>query len=168
MARCEHALPLRVAPGVHHRTASESTDGMARVLTLCLPSAAHTLQRWSLSRLAAEACVQAAAQLAQLQEASRLNPFVGEPHLVRAQILLTHGEWDEASAAATKGVGILADWATSWDKRMPWNAWLNWGRSLALQAAFKEWPDTHGGIESLGATHPRMRFRKLNTSRNLA
>ena len=29
-----------------------------------------------------------------------------------------------------------------------------------------EWPHTHGGLESLGATHPRMRFRGLNTSRH--
>ena len=76
-----------------------------------------------------------------------------------------------AAAAAAAGVALLADSATSWDKRMPWNAWLSWGRclahSLALQAALHEWPTTHGGIESLGATHPRMRFRGLNTSRNV-
>ena len=59
----------------------------------------------------------------------------------------------------------LGRWATAYDKRMPWNAWLNWGRCLALQARLREWPRTHGGLESLGATHPRMRFRGLNTSR---
>ena len=41
----------------------------------------------------------------------------------------------------------------------------NWSRCLALQAKLQEWPTTHGGLESLGATHPRMRFRGLNTSR---
>lgn len=114
------------------------------------------------------AAAAAAAQEAQLREASRLNPFVGEPHLVRAQLLLQQARWAEAEAAAAHGVGLLADWATSWDKRMPWNAWLNWGRCLALQAGCKEWPETHGGLESLGATHPRMRYRGLNTSRNAA
>lgn len=109
---------------------------------------------------------QSAAQLAQLDEAARLNPFVGEPHVVKAQLLLQQSKWGEAEAAAAHGVSLLAQWATSWDKRMPWNAWLNWGRCLALQAALHEWPTTHGGIESLGATHPRMRFRGLNTSRN--
>lgn len=52
-------------------------------------------------------------------------------------------------------------------RRMPFNAWLNWARCLALQASYKEWPTTHGGIESLGATLPRMRFRSLNTGRSL-
>ena len=51
---------------------------------------------------------------------------------------------------------------------MPYNAWLNWARCLGLQAALKEWPQTLGGIESLGATMPRMRFRGLNTERSMA
>lgn len=110
----------------------------------------------------------AAEQLAQLEEAARRNPFVGEPHLVRAQLLLLQGRWAEAEGAAACGVALLAEWATAYDKRMPWNAWLNWGRCLALQAALHEWPTTHGGLESLGATHPRMRFRGLNTSRRAA
>jgi hypothetical protein len=107
-----------------------------------------------------------AEQLQKLEVATHLNPFVGEPHLVRAQLLLQQGRWAEAEAAAARGVALLAEWATSYDKRMPWNAWLNWGRCLALQAASREWPTTHGGIESLGATEPRMRFRGLNTSRH--
>ena len=50
---------------------------------------------------------------------------------------------------------------------MPFNAWVAWGRCLALQAAAKEWPITHGGIESLGATLPRMRYRSLNRDRSM-
>ena len=69
------------------------------------------------------------------------------------------------SASDTDYLRTLGRWATAYDKRMPWNAWLNWGRCLALQARLREWPRTHGGLESLGATHPRMRFRGLNTSR---
>ena len=111
---------------------------------------------------------------------------------MRAQLLLQQGRWAEAEGAASCGVALLAEWghlqnltpaptptlalvalaltltrwATAYDKRMPWNAWLNWGRCLALQAKLREWPGTHGGLESLGATHPRMRFRGLNTSRH--
>lgn len=100
-----------------------------------------------------------------LLEASALNPFVGEPHIVRAQILLQQGRFDDAHHAAAAGLRILCDWATQWDKRMPLHAWVAWARCLIFQAQLKEWPDSHGGLESLGAIDPSMRFRGLNTSR---
>ena len=84
-----------------------------------------------------------------------------------AQLHLQLENWSEAEAAARHGVGLLCDWGTNWDKRMPFNAWLNWARCLALQAGHREWPSTHGGIESLGATLPRMRFRRLNEDRTM-
>ena len=68
---------------------------------------------------------------------------------------------------ARRGVSLLETLGTSWDKRMPWQAWLNWGRCLGFQAQLREWPQTHGGIESLGAVHPRQRSRGLNTGRSL-
>ena len=81
-------------------------------------------------------------------------------------MLLHLGEWDAAQAAAARGVELLSIWGTQWDKRMPWNAWVNWGRCLAFQASLHEWPTTHGGLESLGAVHPSQRFRKLNVERS--
>ena len=107
-------------------------------------------------------------QLDALAEAARRNPFVAEPHVVRAQICLQLERWEEAETAARRGVELLCTWGTQWDKRMPFNAWLNWSRCLALQASTREWPTTHGGIESLGATLPRMRFRKLNDERSMS
>ena len=83
-----------------------------------------------------------------------------------AQLLLQNGEWEAAEAAAAQGVELLAIWATQWDKRMPWNAWVNWGRCLAFQASLQEWPTTHGGIESLGAVQPSQRYRSLNVGRS--
>ena len=62
---------------------------------------------------------------------------------------------------------MLELWATSWDKRMPWPAWVNWARALALQASARRWPQQHGGLESLGATAPEMQFRELNETRDL-
>ena len=103
-----------------------------------------------------------------LATASARNPFVAEPHCVRAQCLLAIGQFEEAEAEARTAVELLVEWGTQWDKRMPFNAWLNWSRCLALQAGSREWPTTHGGIESLGATLPRMRFRGLNTQRSMA
>ena len=52
-------------------------------------------------------------QIAQLEEAARRNPFVGEPHLVRAQLLLQQGRWAEAEGAASCGVARLAEWAVA-------------------------------------------------------
>ena len=86
----------------------------------------------------------------------------------RAQCLMQLNEFEEAEAEATRGVHLLCEWGTNWDKRMPFNAWLNWSRCLALQASMREWPTTHGGIESLGATLPRMRFRQLNEQRSMS
>jgi len=102
-----------------------------------------------------------------LREATRLNPHVGEPHVVLAQLLLARGAFDEARACAARGAALLECWATAWDKRMPWAAWLNWARAMALQAASRRWPQTHGGMESLGATQPEMLFRELNDARSL-
>uniref|UniRef100_A0A7S3NN65 DUF6817 domain-containing protein n=1 Tax=Aureoumbra lagunensis TaxID=44058 RepID=A0A7S3NN65_9STRA len=102
-----------------------------------------------------------------LTKASTLNPFIAEPHLTRAQILLQMARYDEARIAAQTGLDILCQWATPWDKRMPFHAWLNWTRCLIFQANLQEWPNTHGGLESLGAIDPSQRSRGLNTSRML-
>ena len=102
-----------------------------------------------------------------LQRASRLNPYVGEPHILRAQLLLARGEWVEAAKAAKAGLEPLEVWATAWDKRMPWSAWVNWARVLGLQASARQWPAGHGGLESLGATEEYMQFRELNDGREL-
>ena len=98
----------------------------------------------------------------------RSNPFVGEPHLVVAQLYLEDGQWEEAERCAVEGTRLLEVFATSWDKRMSWQAWLNWGRCLCFQARMREWPTTHGGIESLGAVSARQRVRGLNTGRSMS
>jgi hypothetical protein len=108
-----------------------------------------------------------AACVAQLARSSLLNPWVGEPHVLRAQLLLAEGAWAEARAAAALGLQALELWATAWDKRMPWPAWVNWARVLGLQASARQWPQAHGGLESLGATEPSMQFRELNEAREL-
>ncbi|KAJ1453183.1 hypothetical protein M885DRAFT_524823 [Pelagophyceae sp. CCMP2097] len=100
-----------------------------------------------------------------LLEVSVLNPYVAEPHVVRAQILLQMGRFPEAERAALQGLQLLELWATPWDKRMPLHAWVAWTRCLIFQARQKEWPRTHGGLESLGAIDASMVARKLNTDR---
>ena len=46
---------------------------------------------------------------AALNKAAALNPFVAEPHIVRAQLLMQLGQWAEAEAAATLGVSMLCE-----------------------------------------------------------
>ena len=60
-----------------------------------------------------------------LNEAQRLNPFVGEPHLVAAQLMLQERRWAAAESSARRGVALLETLGTSWDKRMSWSAWIN-------------------------------------------
>ncbi|CAE8604531.1 unnamed protein product [Polarella glacialis] len=116
--------------------------------------------------LAAATSVAAEAAIADLLEASKLNPFVAEPHAVRAQLLVQKGRWPEAAEACKAALRLFYEWATQWDNRMPFVAWVSWTRCILLQTSFKEWPTTHGGVESLGAVHPSQRFRKLNTGRD--
>lgn len=89
-----------------------------------------------------------------LLRASARNPFVAEPHVLRAQIYLTERRWDDAAAAATTALGILAQWATSWDKRLAWEAWVAWTRVLLKAARERSWPDTAYGVISLGEVRP--------------
>lgn len=105
--------------------------------------------------------------IADLLKASDLNPFVAEPHVVRAQLYMQQEEWSKAADAAKSALRMFYEWATQWDNRMPFVAWVSWTRCILLQASYEEWPSTHGGMESLGAVHPSQRFRALNTNRSM-
>ncbi|PUZ78368.1 hypothetical protein GQ55_1G447200 [Panicum hallii var. hallii] len=85
-----------------------------------------------------------------LRESIRKNPFVGEPQLVLAQVLLNGGRYEEAAAAAARGVRLLLEWGSSWDKRMSWEGWVSWGRLMRDKARRREWPRTAWGIINLG------------------
>lgn len=172
------AFALRTSGLIGEASLPPIFDSCSRMLQPIDEAAARKLY-WSAISLAGVTPTEAAeaastapggrthSMLASLAQASAHNPFVAEPHIVRAQLLLQLSQWEEAEAEARCGVTILCTWGTQWDKRMPFNAWLNWGRCLVLQAQSKEWPRTHGGIESLGATLPRMRYRGLNTERSI-
>jgi hypothetical protein len=94
----------------------------------------------------------AAAALQALQEAIDACPAVGEPFVLLAQLQLQAGDWAAAAASAAQGVNLLLAWGTCWDKRMPWGAWVAWGRVCAESAAKQAWPapDAPFGIINLG------------------
>ncbi|KAF0934567.1 hypothetical protein E2562_025658 [Oryza meyeriana var. granulata] len=85
-----------------------------------------------------------------LRQSIAKNPFVGEPHLVLAQVLLNMEMYEEAEEEIEAGLKLLLEWGSSWDKRMPWEAWVSWGRAMLIKAKEKEWPHTSFGILSLG------------------
>ncbi|VAH87046.1 unnamed protein product [Triticum turgidum subsp. durum] len=79
------------------------------------------------------------------------NPYVGEPWLVLAQVLLNGGgRWEEAEAAAAEGLRLVLEWGSSWDKRMSWEGWVSWGRVMRDKAKEKQWPRSAWGIINLG------------------
>lgn len=86
----------------------------------------------------------------QLHQTVTLNPFIAEPHVLLAQTYLNAQRWDDALAEARLALDLLAQWGTSWDKRLSWEAWVAWSRVLLKAALEQTWPETAFGIISLG------------------
>ena len=78
------------------------------------------------------------------------NPFFGEPYVVLSQVYLTKGEYEEAEKHAEKGLTLLLEWASPWDKRTSWEGWIAWARVLLMKAKEKSWPRNPWGILNLG------------------
>lgn len=78
------------------------------------------------------------------------NPFVGEPYVVLSQVYLTEGRFEEAEKMAQKGLTLLLEWGSPWDKRTSWEGWVAWSRVLLMKAKEKSWPHTSWGILNLG------------------
>lgn len=89
-----------------------------------------------------------------LREAARLNPFVAEPHVLLAQTYVTRQRWADAERAAAAALAIQAQWATPWDKRVSWEAWVAWTRVLLKAGRERAWPSDALGIISLGEVRP--------------
>ncbi|KAI4358053.1 hypothetical protein L6164_001959 [Bauhinia variegata] len=78
------------------------------------------------------------------------NPFVGEPYVVLSQVYLTMGRFEEAEKHAERGLTLLLEWGSPWDKRTSWEGWIAWVRVLLMKAKEKSWPNTSWGILNLG------------------
>jgi len=92
------------------------------------------------------------AEIAQqvLQDVVTLNPFVGEPHVLLAQVLVQKKEYEKAITHGEKGLYLLQIWGTAWDKRIAWEGWIAWVRVILLNAKAQTWPTTSDGIIRLG------------------
>lgn len=89
-----------------------------------------------------------------LAEAVRLNPWVGEPHLQLAQLLLIEEDFDAAARHAREGLRLLQGWGVQWDKRVSWAGWIVWARLLLQKAQDKSWPRTLRQHNNLGLVRP--------------
>ncbi|OWM72646.1 hypothetical protein CDL15_Pgr013114 [Punica granatum] len=78
------------------------------------------------------------------------NPFVGEPHVVLAQVYLGRGRFEEAEREAERGLRMMLEWGSPWDKRTSWEGWVAWARVLLMKAKERSWPQTSWGILNLG------------------
>ncbi|KAK9115489.1 hypothetical protein Sjap_014436 [Stephania japonica] len=78
------------------------------------------------------------------------NPFIGEPHVVLAQIHLSKGSFEEAEREGEKGLRLLLEWGSPWDKRMSWEGWVAWARVLVMKAKERSWPQNAWGVLNLG------------------
>jgi hypothetical protein len=85
-----------------------------------------------------------------LQAAIEHNPFVAEPNLTLAQLLLIEGDHEQALLHADRGLDLLLAWGTPWDKRVPWHGWLAWARVLLQSARVRRWPGSLRDHNQLG------------------
>ncbi|KAJ4873447.1 Uncharacterized protein Rs2_44898 [Raphanus sativus] len=78
------------------------------------------------------------------------NPYVGEPHVLLSQVYLGKKRFAEAEREAERGLLLLLQWGSPWDKRMSWEGWIAWVRVLLMKSQDQSWPDVSWGILNLG------------------
>ena len=78
------------------------------------------------------------------------NPWAAEPRLMLAQLSLMDGDFQRAEDQAQRGLELLCQWGTPWDKRIPWSGWVAWARVLLQGAQDRTWPETIRNHNNLG------------------
>ncbi|KAF2538062.1 hypothetical protein F2Q68_00018697 [Brassica cretica] len=86
------------------------------------------------------------------------NPFVGEPHVLLSQVYLGRKRFLEAEREAERGLVLLLQWGSPWDKRMSWEGWIAWVRVLLMKSSDQSWPDVSWGDLELGSCPLRLQF----------
>ncbi|KAF3548467.1 hypothetical protein DY000_02004624 [Brassica cretica] len=56
----------------------------------------------------------------------------------------------DAEREAERGLVLLLQWGSPWDKRMSWEGWIAWVRVLLMKSSDQSWPDVSWGILNLG------------------
>lgn len=69
-----------------------------------------------------------------LRAAVRLNPFIGEPHVLMAQIAFRQGRYGQCVEECAQALRKLYALGTAWDKRIGFPGWCAFTRLVALRA----------------------------------
>jgi len=80
-----------------------------------------------------EATLSLEEQKALLQESIALNPFVGEPHIMLAQLHHREGEFENGAAEAAMALEKMYVLASAWDKRRSFECWVGFTRVLLMR-----------------------------------
>lgn len=67
-------------------------------------------------------------QMALLTKCIQLNQFIGEPHLLLAQLLFRIGNYAEACSHSVMALKKMYILATAWDKRRSYENWIGFAR----------------------------------------
>lgn len=110
--------------------------------------AAATSLYWSVV-MQDQPLVQPEAAMGALEQARRLNPWVGEPQMLLAQLYLIGGRHADALAAAEAALQCYSCWGSAWDKRVPWEACFAWARILRQGAITGQWPERLDRLNNL-------------------
>ncbi|KAK4761213.1 hypothetical protein SAY87_006106 [Trapa incisa] len=65
------------------------------------------------------------------------------------------GRFKEAEREASRGLRLLLEWGSPWDKRIPWDGWVSWARVLRMKAKEKAWPKEAWSLFRLGVLRPK-------------
>jgi len=116
--------------------------------------AAATSLYWSVIQLD-QPLVDLDAATGVLEQAVRLNPWVGEPQMVLAQVYLSAGRTHDAARAAESALQCFSAWGNAWDKRVQWDAWIAWTRILWQSAQQGGWPERLDKLNNIALHSPR-------------
>lgn len=73
-------------------------------------------------------------QIALLETAISLNPFVGEPEILLAQLHFRTGDYCGASTHSAHALKKFYSLASNWDKRLTFHMWIAFSRLLLMRA----------------------------------
>jgi hypothetical protein len=147
----------------HLETRPPVFEGCTRVLSRADELAARDAY-WRV--VTAEAMLSDDEMVSELLRCTHLNPFVGEPDFLIAQIHFRNGRFRDSARHCASCLAKMFALATAWDKRRSYGAWVGHARLLALRAnrrlsGFPESLPTEASMPRTATGLPLVSIRKL-------